>query len=38
MNIGLASVNVGGLDGAGMATLARVAEDVGWSRFGPLST
>ncbi len=33
MNIGLASVNVGGLDGAGMATLARVAEDVGVESF-----
>ncbi|MED5463220.1 MAG: LLM class F420-dependent oxidoreductase [Myxococcota bacterium] len=33
MNIGLASVNVGGLDGAGMATRARVAEDVGVESF-----
>ena len=33
MNIGLASVNVGGLDGAGMATLARVAEEVGVESF-----
>ncbi len=33
MKIGLASVNVAGLDGAGMTTLARVAEDVGVESF-----